>query len=104
MISSAALESLIGKLVHAAYVIPLSRHFLSLFWDHLNSIMKEKNIKHPLRLSKEEIEDTMLWDVLPEQAHQGISMNGLVLRNPTHMEFSDSLPLGLGGFTYGGKG
>ena len=31
-------------------------------------------------------------------------MNGLVLRNPTRMGFSDSCPLGLGGFTHGGRG
>ena len=66
--------------------------------------MKEKNTEHPLRLSKEEIEDVMLWDTLLEQAHKGISMNGLVLRNPTRMGFSDSCPLGLEGFTHGGRG
>ena len=66
--------------------------------------MKEKNTKHLLQLSKEEIEDVMLWDTLLEQAHKGISMNGLVLINPTHMGFSDSCPLGLGGFTHGGRG
>ena len=39
-----------------------------------------------------------------EQAHKVISMNRLVLRNPTHIGFSDSYPLGLGGFTHGGRG
>ena len=65
--------------------------------------MKEKNIEHLLRLSNKEIEDVILWDILLEQAHQGIFMNGLVLRNPTRMGFFDSCPLGLGGFTYGGR-
>ena len=46
----------------------------------------------------------MLWDVLLEQAHQGISMNELVLSNPTRMGFSDLCPLGLGGLTHGGRG
>ena len=41
---------------------------------------------------------------LLEQAHQGNSINGLVLQNPTRMGFSDSCPLGLGGFTHGGRG
>ena len=49
--------------------------------------MKEKKTKHPLQLSKEEIEDTVLWEELLEQAHQGISMNRLVLQNPTRMGF-----------------
>ena len=103
IISKAALESLIEKLVHAAYVVPLSRHSLSRLRDRL-TFMKEKNIERPLQLSKEEIEDTLLWEELLEQAHQDISMNGLVLRNPTRMEFSDSCPLGLGGFTHGSRG
>ena len=46
-ISRPALESLVLKLVHAAYIIPLSCHFLSGFWDCLAS-MNEKNIKHRL--------------------------------------------------------
>ena len=39
-----------------------------------------------------------------EQAHENISMNGIILQNPTRMGFSDSCPLGLGGFTHGGRG
>ena len=68
--------------------------------------MNEKNIEHLLQLSREEREDAMLWDVLLEQAHQGISMNELhvVLSNPTRIGFSDSRSLGLGGFTQGGRG
>ena len=57
--------------------------------------MKEKKIEYPVRISKDEIEDMRLWDILLEQAHEGISMNGLKLQNPTHMGFSDSCPLGL---------
>ena len=68
IISRVSLESLIGKLVHAAYVVPLSCYFLSRLRDPL-TFMKEKNIEHPSRLSKEEIEDAVLWDELLEQAH-----------------------------------
>ena len=66
--------------------------------------MKEKKIEYPVRIAKEEIEDVRLWDTLLGQAHEGISMNGFVLRNPTRMEFSDYCPLDLGGFTHGGRG
>ena len=103
IIFRAALESLIGKLVHAANVVLLSLHFLSRLQDCL-TFMKAKNIKRPLQLLKEEIEDAVLWEELLVQAHQGISMNGLVLRNPTCIGFSDSYPLRLGGFTHGGRG
>ena len=47
IISRAALESLIEKLVNVAYVIPLSRHFLSCLRDCL-TFTKEKIIKRPL--------------------------------------------------------
>ena len=66
--------------------------------------MKEKKIEHLVRIPKEEIEDVKLWDILLEQAYNGISMNGLVLRNPTHMGFLNSCPLRLGGFTHNGRG
>ena len=79
----------------------LSFPFSSPWLSYLN---EEKNTEHPLQLSKEEIEDAVLWDELLEQAHQGISMNRLVLQNPTRMGFSDSCPLGLGGFTHDGRG
>ena len=50
-----------------------------------SALFKEKNSKHPLQLFNKEIENMILYDILLEQAHTGISMNGLVLRNPTCM-------------------
>ena len=98
-----ALESLIWKLLYAAYVIPLSHHFLSRFWAPL-AWMKEKKIEYPVRISKDEIEDVRLCDILLEKTHEGIFMNGLVLQNSTHIGFSDSCLWGLGGFTHRGRG
>lgn len=69
-ISRIALEALIGKLAHAAYIIPLSRNFLSRFRDLLTS-MKEKKIEHPVKISKEEVEDVLLWDIFLKQARKG---------------------------------
>lgn len=66
--------------------------------------MKAKRIEHPIRISKEEIEDVKLWDTLLDQAYDGISMNGLVLRNPSRIGFSEFCLLGLGEFTYGSQG
>ena len=58
-ISRIVLKSLIGKLVHAAHVNPLSCHFLSRFQDRL-AWMKEKTIDYPIRISMEEREDVRL--------------------------------------------
>ena len=57
-----------------------------------------------MRISKKEIADVKLWDVLLEQAHESISLNELVLQNLTCIGFSDSCPLGPGGFTHTGCG
>ena len=99
------LESIIGKLVHASFVIPLSQHFLQRMRFKLK-IMKDKKFKstRTLQLGREEIKDFKLWKKLLSQARTGISLNGLVFRNPTRLCFSDSCPQGLGGYTHGGRG
>ena len=98
------LESLIGKFTHSSYVIPLSRHFLSRLRSKLKYLKKiNAHGKRMFRLSLREIEDLKLWDALLDQAHDGISLNGLTLRNPTRLGFSDSCPQGLGGYTHAGR-
>ena len=99
-ISKEQLESVIGRLTHASWVVPLSRHFLSRLRFKLN-FFHHRN--HTLRLSKEELEDLALWLAFLAQARAGISMNGLTIRNPTILSISDSCPYGLGGFTSGGR-
>ena len=101
-ISKTDLESLIGRLVHVSYVIPLSRNFLSRLRDKLKLI--EISSRKVLQFNREEKADLELWDKLLLQARNGISLNGLTLRNPTRLGFSDSCPRGLGGYTHGGRG
>ena len=45
-----------------------------------------------------------LWKKILVKANEGVSLNGLVLRMPTKIGFSDSCPQGLGGLTHGGRG
>lgn len=103
VISRKVPESIIEKLVHVSYIIPISRHFLyclqlKLAWIRTNSI------ERPVCLHHEEIEDLELWMSLLHQTHVGISLNGLVLRTPTRIGFSESCPQGLGVYTHGGRG
>ena len=91
-----ALDSLVGKLNHAAYVIPLSRHFIARLRKRLD---RGKGKSHSLQFHRSELLDLSLWRTFLRQARDGISLNNLVLQTPTKVCWSDSCPLGLGGFT-----
>ena len=97
------LESIIGKFVHASYAVPLSRHYLDNLRLKLKSL-KENNPHHSQLLSNNEVRDFILWQKILVKTNEGISLNGLILRQPTRIGFSNSCPQGLGGFTHGGRG
>jgi len=99
-VSKALLESVIGRLTHASWVVPLSRHFLSKLRSKLKMFLHRN---HKLKLSNEEREDLTLWLGFLARARTGVSMNGLTIRNPTILSISDSCPCGLGGFTSNGR-
>ena len=93
-------ESLIGRLNHASFLIPLSRHFLNEIRAKCLSVPRKKG-QH-IRFTKEELEDLVLWQHFLRSAREGISINLLVVRTPTRLAWSDSCPFGLGGYTLGG--
>ncbi len=94
------LHSLVGRLNHAAYVIPLSRHFLGRLRQRLHFV---KNNRQQVTLSTQEIADLVLWTHFLSHARAGISMNLLTLRRPSQVGISDSCPFGMGGFTWTGR-
>jgi hypothetical protein len=94
------LHSLIGRLNHAAYVIPLFQHFLGHLCQRLHFI---RNNGQQITLNAQEIADLVLWTHFLSQARAGISMNLLTLRQPSQVRISDSCPFGMGGFTWTGQ-
>jgi len=94
------LETLVGRLNHAAFVIPLARHFIGRLWEVLES--KDHKGAH-VRIDQLTLMDLHLWETLLRRAHQGISMNLLTTRQPTRLCFSDSCPVGLGGWNTRGR-
>ena len=93
-------ESMIGRLNHASYLIPLSRHFLNEIRTKCLSVPRKKG-QH-VRFTEEEVKDLILWRSLLQTAKEGISINLLVVRTPTRIAWSDSCPYGLGGYTLKG--
>jgi hypothetical protein len=94
------LDSMVGRLNHAAFLIPLARHFLNRL---RNRIQRSQPQKQEITLSREEISDMILWVTFLETANKGISMNRLTIRQPTRICLSDSCPFGVAGYSIGGR-
>lgn len=94
------LESLIGRLNHAAYVVPLFRHFLTRLRRRLDT---GGGPNQTFRLDREELEDAKLWLTFLAIARTGISLNNITLRKPSQLAISDSCPFGMGGFIWSGR-
>ena len=97
--SHSELDTLIGRLNHAAYVIPTARHFMS----HIRSLKTKAKYKQTVAIPRLVIADLTLWLDFLISAHSGISMNLLTYRKPTHIYRSDACEHGLGGYSSTGK-
>jgi hypothetical protein len=91
------LQSLVGRLNHAAYVIPLSRHFLGRLRQRRHFV---RNNRQQVTLNAQEIADLVLWTHFLSQARAGISVNLLMLCQPSQVRIMDSCPFCMGGFTW----
>jgi hypothetical protein len=104
-VSFGGLESMLGRLNHAASAYPIMRYFLSRIrvvltsWDISN---KSKKVER--YLSTQVIEDLKLWkdDFLPAIT-RGMSLNLITYRRPSFLCWSDACPEGLGGFDHKGR-
>jgi hypothetical protein len=94
------LETTVGRLNHAAYIIPLSWHFLNRIRLR---IRVRKHKKQSLSLAQDKIDDFKLWVVFLAKAKSGISMNKTTIRQPTKICWSHSCPFGIGGFLLSGR-
>jgi hypothetical protein len=96
----ADLDSLVGKLNHVAFLIPLARHFLT----RLRSLIDwNKHQQQQITLSRNALLDCQLWEGFLLKASQGMSMNRITNRQPTKLAVSDSCPFGIGGFLLDGR-
>ncbi len=92
------LESIIGRLVHLRMAIFFVYHFLS----RLRDLQVGAKKKRALHIRKECMKDLDLMLNMIRVAHEGVSMNSIVYRRPTHVYCSESCPAGLGGYSNSG--
>ena len=100
------LDTLIGRLNHAAAALALTRYFLNRIRraaERKNAVnqtsgQQSNNIKR--WLPKAVLADLQLWsDIFLPQLHEGISLNLISFRRPTHIFWSDACPDGMGGYS-----
>ena len=93
------LESMLGKLNHAAFIIPLSRYFLNRL-RHTETLSKKFG---PQKLSQGTREDISLFkDLLSIMSLEGSSIQNITHSLPDIFCWSDACEFGLGGFNSNG--
>ncbi len=103
-ISLKKLETVVGRLNHAATACPIMRYYLNRLRHTLDSRRKESLSKTKEKyLSKSSISDLQLWrDHFLPKIHKGISLNIITYRRPFIICWSDACPKGLGGYNHEG--
>ena len=89
------METIIGRLNHAGFIIPMARHFLG----RLRTAMYAASHRRSIRLTMDQRDDLGLWLRFLRQATNGISLNLITFRLPTHIGCSDACEHGIGGFS-----
>ena len=86
----------IGRLNHAAYVIPTARAFFC----HLRRL--ELHLKHQkshTKLDTEQVDELSHWTYFLQKASEGLSLNLLNFRAPTILLQADACEHGVGGYS-----
>ena len=95
------LKTLVGRLDHAAGVMPLARHFMERIRFATKSTSDRPNM--PYTLNKTVLADLELMLAVLERARKGINMNLLTYRIPNAQSKVDACPRGLGGYSKAGR-
>ena len=98
------MDSIVGRLNHAATALSLARYFLNrirrVAQRNETNEVRQKTNKKIKWLNKSVLADLQLFlDYFLPKLHEGISLNLLTFRRPTHIFWSDACPSGLGGFS-----
>ena len=92
------LENNIGRLVHLGLVLPYVHHFMS----RLCELQRRARNRHQVKVTDIYAEDSKLIIFFLKKEKDGVDLNLIAYRKPTHVHRSDSCPGGLGGFSHEG--
>ena len=92
------LEKNIGRLVHLGLVLPHVHHFMS----RLRELQRRATNRRQVKVTEIYSEDLKLMLFFLKKAKDGIDLNLIAYRKPTHVYCSDSCPRGLGGYSHTG--
>ncbi len=92
------LDTTIGRLTHVSMIIPFAHHFLSqLHKLLLQSKQQSQRTTHITTICLDDLR--LMNDCFLVRARDGINMNQIAYRCPTHVFRSDSCPAGIGGYS-----
>jgi len=97
-VTAKELERNIGRLVHLGLVLPHVHHFMS----RLRELQRRATNRRQIKVTSIYAEDLKLMLFFLREARDGIDMNLIAYRKPTHVYRSDSCPRGLGGYSHEG--
>ncbi len=88
----------IGRWVHLGQIVPTVHHFLS----RLRFLKQQAENRRQITINEQCNEDLLFLLFVLGKCHQGIDLNLIAFRKPTHVYRSDSCPAGLGGYSHEG--
>ena len=77
-------------------VIPFVHHFMS----RLRELHRRATHRRSVKITERYAADLKLMIFMLKKANEGIDMNMVVYRKPTHAYRSESCPMGLGGYSH----
>jgi len=96
--SKGELERNIGRWVHLGQIIPTVHHFLS----RLHFLKQRAENRRQITFNEQCKEDLHFLLFVLGKCNQGINLNLIAFRRPTHLYRLDSCPTGLGGYSHVG--
>jgi hypothetical protein len=96
-VETSLLDTTVGRLNHIGFILRAARHFMS----RLRSLVRLGKLRNhkKLKLSEAQVADIKLFQSILTKCNQGVNLNLVSFRQPTHFFRSDASLAGLGGYS-----